>query len=108
MVQWKQLQLVPYLTLFNSPHNILIYLDPKFSERRNIEVTRKHWLGIRIDLKSLFAGNTLANSTDHWEAWKNKAQKRIIKCQLSKQQEDFVSCDPIRFLAIEKHVKHNV
>ena len=55
-----QLQLAPNSTLFNFPHNIVIYLDPKFSKRRYTEVTRKHWLGIKIYLKSLFAGSTLA------------------------------------------------
>lgn len=53
-------------------------------------------------------GNTPAYSTDHWEVWKNKFPEKIIRCQLSKQQEDFVSYEPIRFPAAEKHAKHTV
>ena len=90
-----KLQLAPNSTLFNSPHNIAIYLDPKLSKRRYIEVTRKHWLRISICLKGLFAGSSLAFLKQIPE--KNYYVPSIYTT------EDFVRYESIRHV-VESHV----
>lgn len=100
-----QVQLVLHLALFNSPH-ILTYLDPKFSDRRKIEVTRKHWLGIKMCLKSLFVGSTLAFLNRSLRSLEKQILEKNYLCQLYKQK-GFVRYKPMRSFAIAKPVWHS-
>ena len=60
-----KLQLAPNSTLLNSPHNTVIYLHPKLSKRRYIEVTRNTDLELASVLKAYLREVVWPYSIDH-------------------------------------------